>query len=973
MSYSRLTEFLKDVETTEPDVYTHVSMGETRRKYLIPRQQQETFWELYCKVITDYENTHKVCIAERPQELIALYFDFDIKKKFKNTTAKLLYKKKSIISLIGLIQNKLQQYIGGLKEWELTCVLLEKTPYITRDGMCSSGFHLHFPYIALNRSDIQTYIYQEIQSACKQLCDADEIFPDLEFNTDIKLDTNVTNVCWLMYGSCKNESSEPYIATKAYDSKQKKIDIWETFKKYALFNIFDDKIVLTEDNYTHYLPRLFSIIPKILYARTVKKPAMDMTKDIFEKAEKYSKRFVETKEITAGDVGDIKVLLGMLSIHRAINYSDWVQIGSLLYNLGLQLDSEEMMFNMNILFHEFSQRASDKYDERSCEEKWKSYRKNNYSMGSLHFFASIDSPTEYEAFKNVKTNQTLERLAESGAQSDIAIILHKMFNQEFTCAHLSQKSWYHFTGHVWVEDQEGRTLRTYMSTRVVKKYEEFTAKLYKDLTTTEDKDMKDKINKKLERISKIIFNLKTNGFKKGVLNECADIFYDENFYDQLDKNPHLIAFRNGVYDLTTSTLRDGRPDDYLSKVIPHNYVEFSHTDKKVIELKEIIKKIFPDEELRIYFMNSTCEFYEGFNKRKQILVWTGNGNNGKSVIMKFLEASMGRGRFVIKMPTTLLTGKKPPSGVALPELYRSSGARLCIFDEPSKNEMINGGMAKLMSGGDSFYVRTLFKEGGEVEPFFKMVIICNDKPKIDSEDQALFNRLRVLPFEALFTDKYPATVEEQFAQKHFPMDKDLLETRYRDYCEEFNWLMLDNYKRIRENPHQVVDPAKVRMETEKYRKDNDVYSQFLSENYCQDPNSVVNIKHIFEAFKDWYKAGYPKNNSLLCSRNELADYITKKWGKPINNRGPCNWRGYRACGENERDDDRDDSTDIKKDKVEPTEDTDDGDEDIELRGDAECEDSPESTGDVKCEESPKSTDSEEGDVKPRRRLTQQHK
>jgi len=884
---------------TNTDDFTHLSMGEIKGKYHIPRGSKEEFWNCYLDTIVNEDNMERLCILEKPQENTILIFDFDIKKKLKHNKPKILYKKTCVKLVIGIIQNILRKYIANLKEWDLCCVFLTKSPYINSDGLCSSGFHLHFPYIALNFKDIQTYIYNELNNECRKLCEHSQLFMDLKYDVDVKLDTGVVKLPWLMYGSRKNKDAEPYMCEKIYTSNQnisnqKSITMWQAFKHYALYNVFDQKIELNEDNIEYYFPRIMSIIPKIHLCRTIQKPSLDLTNDIFEKAEKYSKRLVETTELCSKDIPDIRKLLNMLNYDRCATYNDWVQIGSLLHNLSIQFDNDEDAEEMRVLWHDFSKLCDDKYDEQECDFKWNSFRKNNYTIGSLYYFASIDNPIAFKEFKNSKIDDIIEKIGMSGTQRDVAVILHKMYNQEFICADIKTKSWFHFRGHFWVEDQEGRTLRNYMSDKLKARYSGIMSNLYKVISDSEvDKNEKERVEGKIKQINKIIHNLGTNSFKMGVLKECADIFYDENFFNMLDKNPYVIAFKNGVFDLKKHILRDGRPEDYISKFIPHDYVQFTYNDPIVKELLEVIRKTFPDDELRIYFMNTTCEFYEGFNKRKIVIVWSGEGHNGKSVMMKILEYSMGR--FIIKGPTTLITGKKPPSGQACPELSRSTGARGMIFDEPNKKEVINGGMLKLISGGDTFFARGLFKDGGEIEPFFKIIIICNDKPKIDSEDKALFNRLRVLPFESTFKHDCPATEREQFEQKIFPRDNELLETKYKTYAQAFNWLMLENYKRLREHPSEAkFEPHKVLVATEEYRRDNDVFSQFIFENIIEDKNSILSIKTIFDLYKDWYKSSYPGSN--VCSRPEFQEYLTKRWGKMLPG---IKWCGYRIRNEDD--------------------------------------------------------------------------
>ena len=53
----------------------------------------------------------------------------------------------------------------------------------------------------------------------------------------------------------------------------------------------------------------------------------------------------------------------------------------------------------------------------------------------------------------------------------------------------------------------------------------------------------------IKKISGLINDLKKVNYKKNLLDECADMFYVEDFEENLDSNMMLIGFNNGVYDL----------------------------------------------------------------------------------------------------------------------------------------------------------------------------------------------------------------------------------------------------------------------------------------------------------------------------------------------------------------------------------------------------------------------------------------
>ena len=71
-------------------------------------------------------------------------------------------------------------------------------------------------------------------------------------------------------------------------------------------------------------------------------------------------------------------------------------------------------------------------------------------------------------------------------------------------------------------------------------------------------------------LQKVCTDLRRTKFKDNVMKECRELFLDETFGMKADDNVNLIAFNNGVYDMTPLPsglrvgFRNGRPEDYIT-------------------------------------------------------------------------------------------------------------------------------------------------------------------------------------------------------------------------------------------------------------------------------------------------------------------------------------------------------------------------------------------------------------------------
>ena len=189
-------------------------------------------------------------------------------------------------------------------------------------------------------------------------------------------------------------------------------------------------------------------------------------------------------------------------------------------------------------------------------------------------------------------------------------------------------------------------------------------------------------------------------------------------------------------------------------------------------------------------------------------------------------------------------------------------------------------MLKELTGNDSMYVRGLYKEGREVKPMFKLVLVCNKLPRLPCDDPATWNRIRVLEFESRFpknASEVPKSFDEQIEKKVFPRDENMSEKlHYMKYA--FMWMLTQEYKRLQNLKIREPDPEEVMKATLLYRENNDIFFQFVREKYVYDPNdkdAVLTIALVYEMFKQWFRDSFP--NLKVPTKNELKEDLVMRW------------------------------------------------------------------------------------------------
>lgn len=165
----------------------------------------------------------------------------------------------------------------------------------------------------------------------------------------------------------------------------------------------------------------------------------------------------------------------------------------------------------------------------------------------------------FEKFKSDISNLVYSSVDDS--MYSIAQLVHFIYENKYTVAKLKSKSWFMFDGIKWKQTELGPYYE--LSIEIVNIYTHFlnieNNKLENDIL-----DEKQIIEANIQKFTKIIEKLKNVNTKENICKECLYLFYDSEFINKLDTNPHLISFQNGVLDLQENKFRKGYSNDYIS-------------------------------------------------------------------------------------------------------------------------------------------------------------------------------------------------------------------------------------------------------------------------------------------------------------------------------------------------------------------------------------------------------------------------
>jgi P4 family phage/plasmid primase-like protien len=492
---------------------------------------------------------------------------------------------------------------------------------------------------------------------------------------------------------------------------------------------------------------------------------------------------------------------------------------------------------------------------------------NNVRQSSVEFY--IEQTLERINITNL--NNDSKNAVKGSGDYDIATVLHQLFKEEYVCVSVKANIWYRFKSHKWAEIDSGTTLRKSISEELRAVYTSKASKMARQLTTLEPESDKSKmLKRRIEIIGSIIDRLSRTNDKKNIMTEAKDIFFDSQFFDKMDTNPYIICFKNGVYDFKEPRgFRNGRPEDYISKCTNTNYVELSHTNLPIQEeINDFMCKLFPDPQLKKYMWEHLASTLLGTTPNQTFNTYIGVGRNGKSVLMKLMSLTLGE--YKGDVPLTLLTQQRAKIGGLSPELVQLKGVRYAVIQEPSKGEKLNEGVMKQLTGGDPVQCRSPYMlKSLTFIPQFKLVVCTNNLMEVKSQDGGTWRRIRVVPFESLFTEEPDSDPDK----KQFKIvNQDIMDEK----CEYWKEVFASQLVQITlETMGKVADCPIVTAASNSYRDGQDIITEFIRDRTEKYQNKCICKLELLLHIRVWYNDnsyGKPPNYK------EIVVYMDEVYG-----------------------------------------------------------------------------------------------
>ena len=669
----------------------------------------------------------KSSLCEKITDVFKLYFDID--KYTLNI---------DIHEIVKVLSEQLSRILVKNQEEELNF-----TYYILKN-QSKDNYHIYFPNILVDKK------------FCRKLVKY------LNNKTDNKfLDDNAYNSCFRMYHVLKfDRKQNKYLPNSNYDFLD---DVnFNDIEKFQLLCIQTNKIELNVD-FENSIKEKIKEEEKNRQQKKKKLQELNATDIIdLDELDENKTNYVDYKRdswikknvIQIKDYEYIKFLLfEVIEKEKCDDYGEWSKIIMILASLEIP---KRIMIKWS--------KTSSKFDENTIsniKSLIKKSREKNFSFYDQYkallnlakqdnfakFNEYIIGLSKYE-YKVLNFNQIKFHL--NNDERGMCEIFYKLFYQRIiTYGPEDNLEVYFWNGDIWQRD-ENQMCQYLFQHFVSQNLDYFNKQLLYEIKKLDPSDPKvEQYYDLLKNSTMMRKQCNRSKYSKQCFRNTlgANLLNNPDFKDMINGNPDSIAVRNGNIDIRTGKLVNRRFDDYNTFFLDIEFEEFMKTPN----MDKFMSDIMLEQEEIIDFLSTFIGYsITGHNKEQKFSVWYGDkGSNGKSVLAKLLDKTFGE--YFTILDSEIFSVKKGTAGTATTHLNYIQDKRFGIMDESNKNEEMNEGLVKRITGGTKLRIRKLHKESELIEVILVPIILTNFKPKF-SNDPALFRRMILIEFEAQFLD-----------------------------------------------------------------------------------------------------------------------------------------------------------------------------------------------------------------------------
>lgn len=325
----------------------------------------------------------------------------------------------------------------------------------------------------------------------------------------------------------------------------------------------------------------------------------------------------------------------------------------------------------------------------------------------------------------------------------------------------------------------------------------------------------------------------------------------------LDADPWALAVDNGVIDLRTGELHPHTRERLISKISPVVHDPEAECPRWLAFLERVMGD---NTELIDFLQRAVGYSLTGCTDAQCLFFLHGSGQNGKSTFLELLRTITGEYSSQADFTTFLDKKSDGPRN----DIARLVGARVVTSSEVGEGKRLNESLVKSLTGQDTVTARFLYSEAFEYIPSFKLWLSANHKPVIRGTDNAIWRRIRLVPFTVQIPD------EEK--------NENLLAELKTELPGILAWALRGCLAWLERG---LDAPTAVTSATEQYRLESDTLGSFL-EDWCElDATAAERSTDLYQAYREWAKESgeFELSQTMFGRKLEERGFSVDKRGR----------------------------------------------------------------------------------------------
>lgn len=361
-------------------------------------------------------------------------------------------------------------------------------------------------------------------------------------------------------------------------------------------------------------------------------------------------------------------------------------------------------------------RQSDKFNEADQIKNWKSFRRDGGISKATLFAMAREHGWQQAETDSLPTDEF--GLVEEFSKR----ILAKL------CYDPSCKKWMVFQQPTWLIDE---------------------ARVHATAQTVVEALSREAMGSDNPAVQQLIKRFANPSGVRRLLSDAADKPALNIHRTEFDTSQDLLAVANGVIDLRHGTFRAGLPEDRLIRRAPAAYDPAATCPR----FEDFVRFVTCNRKSYAKFLQRALGYtLFGHANEHVFFVVFGRTRNGKGTLFRVLMAVLGD--FVTAVSPNLLSKAYSgnPNGPT-PAIMALHGGRMFQCGEGEERHRFDTAFMKQVAGNDLLTARPNFGEQVQFTAIGKFWVSANHLPDVPAQDDAMWERYRLLPFDGKVESK----------------------------------------------------------------------------------------------------------------------------------------------------------------------------------------------------------------------------